>query len=36
MKFEEGKIFISFGKVTHEIGTYEEVVAWSNILLLII
>jgi hypothetical protein len=27
MKFEEGKIFISFGKVTHEIGTYEEVVA---------
>jgi hypothetical protein len=25
MKFEEGKIFISFGKVKHEIGTYEEV-----------
>jgi hypothetical protein len=28
MKFEEGKIYISFGKVKHEIGTYEEVVAW--------
>jgi hypothetical protein len=27
MKFEEGKIYISFGKVKHEIGTYEEVAA---------
>jgi hypothetical protein len=27
MKFEDGKIYISFGKVKHEIGTYEEVAA---------
>ncbi|PAD70687.1 hypothetical protein CHH83_02465 [Bacillus sp. 7586-K] len=27
MKFEEGKIIVSFGKVKHEIGTYEEVAA---------
>jgi hypothetical protein len=27
MKFEDGKIIISFGKVKHEIGTYEEVAA---------
>jgi hypothetical protein len=27
MKLEEGKIIISFGKVKHEIGTYEEVAA---------
>jgi hypothetical protein len=27
MKFEEGKIYVSFGKVKHEIGTYEEIAA---------
>lgn len=27
MKFEEGKIIISFGRVKHVIGTYEEVAA---------
>lgn len=27
MKFEDGKIILSFGKVAHEIGTYEEVSA---------
>ena len=28
MKFEEGKIYISFGKAKHEIGSYEEVASW--------
>lgn len=27
MKFDNGKIYLSFGKVKHEIGTYEEVSA---------
>lgn len=27
MKFEEGKIYISFGKNKYEIGTYEEIAA---------
>jgi hypothetical protein len=27
MNFQDGKIYISFGKVKHEIGTYEEVAA---------
>jgi hypothetical protein len=27
MKFENGKVYISFGKVKHEIGTYKEVAA---------
>ncbi|MCC9021795.1 hypothetical protein [Bacillus nakamurai] len=27
MKLEEGKVFVSFGKIKYEIGSYEEVTA---------